>query len=511
MDEFKSALDNLFEINCNNLDDDLIRDYLKKLDSLIKENYSLREKTPDLFFEFVYKILQQELFKLKSVNDNKVEMQTYETRNWNELNLIMNCLKNTAAANKSHLNDKEDLIIKFLIDYLNNQIHMVQIKEESILNFHLNIFKYISNIILGNYFFYSMYVYNINSQLLIKNKGNKKALDKYEQHFLTLSFNQLSLNYFYIKNLDILNVLTMILVLLSKKIEIPKLDFKIYLDLVNQTLNNLIESVQTNENDDEEDIFDFILKNNYLVDKNWPFKLVDFYFNMTLFQDYFLNNNNNDSERFDLAILKLFKYKLMRISHEKDSLSFNFNLDILIFFNNLCDRKMNHFLQNKLQENYAMKKINESEYLDELNNYLNEIKLLANCYSDMLIIKFNEKNDENNTISQILVCVQKISSETLLQKTCHLLNEIHSNNIFESVNHSFKSKKNNSIINLKCVLIRLIGILVYENVENQQKLVEYNSLNIIAANLNVDFDNPFIREWSIISLKHILSCLDLKK
>ena len=203
----------------------------------------------------------------------------------------------------------------------------------------------------------------------------------------------------------------------------------------------------------------------------------------------------------------------MKITHKQDYVSFNFNLDVLIYFNRLCCKKITHFLDNKLKENYVIKKINENEYLDEINDHLNEVKLLTNCYSDMLIIKFNEKNNEKTTcnISQILVNIQQISSETLLQKTCHLLNEIHSNNIFESVNQRFKNKTNNSIINLKCILIRLIGILVYENVENQQKLVEYNSLNIIAANLNVDFDNPFIREWSIISLKHILSCLDLKK
>jgi hypothetical protein len=158
MDEFKSSLDNLFvlfQINSNssNLsrkknDDDLINDYLKKLDTLIRENYSLREKTPDRFFEFVYKIFQRELFlnkqnKLKDVN-------SHET-NWIEMNLIINCLKNTAAAQKSHLNQNEESIIEYLIDYLMTNRDDICQMEEIVLSFHLNIFKYISNIILGNY------------------------------------------------------------------------------------------------------------------------------------------------------------------------------------------------------------------------------------------------------------------------------------------------------------------------------------------------------------------------
>ena len=109
MDEFNSSLDNLFvlfEVNCSsnssniNLatkknDDDLkINDYLKKIDSLIKENYCLREKTPDLFYEFVYKIFQQvELFKNNKTLNMSTQLKDEKLQtDWNILNLIINCL-----------------------------------------------------------------------------------------------------------------------------------------------------------------------------------------------------------------------------------------------------------------------------------------------------------------------------------------------------------------------------------------------------------------------------------
>ena len=172
MDEFNSSLDNLFvlfEVNfssSNNInlatkknDDDLkINDYLKKIDSLIKENYCLREKTPDLFYEFVYKIFQQvELFKNNKTLNMSTQLKDEKLQtDWNILNLIINCLKNTAAAHKSCLNQNEDLIVKFLIDYLNANCNddLVEIEEKlpSRYSFHLNTFKYISNIILGNSF-----------------------------------------------------------------------------------------------------------------------------------------------------------------------------------------------------------------------------------------------------------------------------------------------------------------------------------------------------------------------
>jgi len=46
---------------------------------------------------------------------------------------------------------------------------------------------------------------------------------------------------------------------------------------------------------------------------------------------------------------------------------------------------------------------------------------------------------------------------------------------------------------------------------NQKLVAEIGVMDLIAnVNLNMDVRNPFIREWSIIALKHILAANDFE-
>ena len=99
----------------------------------------------------------------------------------------------------------------------------------------------------------------------------------------------------------------------------------------------------------------------------------------------------------------------------------------------------------------------------------------------------------------------------LYKATCKLFKEIHVNKEYlDLVKKYSKNSAYSEWFTLKCDLVRLIGILVYENEQNQNYLVNDDLLHIISSNLNLDVDNPFVREWSIVALKHILANLDKK-
>ena len=145
--------------------------------------------------------------------------------------------------------------------------------------------------------------------------------------------------------------------------------------------------------------------------------------------------------------------------------------------------------------------------MDKLNKTINEIKLLGNCLSDVLIIENGNEMFRSN-----LVHVQ--SNGSLLDKTFDFFKKIHQNknmvDYFKLKDENRESDLNerNFYFNLKCDLTRLIGILVFENKDNQRMLVSYDILNLITENLKIDLENPFVMEWSIVALKHILICND---
>jgi len=103
----------------------------------------------------------------------------------------------------------------------------------------------------------------------------------------------------------------------------------------------------------------------------------------------------------------------------------------------------------------------------------------------------------------------------LLQNTCRVFKQLHDNQtlarMFEVLKEDKLVPKMDANLNAKCQLIRLIGILVFENRKNQNLVASNGIMEMIANfNLSMDVKNPFIREWSIIAMKHILNANDLK-
>jgi hypothetical protein len=172
---------------------------------------------------------------------------------------------------------------------------------------------------------------------------------------------------------------------------------------------------------------------------------------------------------------------------------------------------VDYFMQAYLNAIEKFLKLSEGELdMGELNKSINEVKLLLNCLGDILIIE-----NGNDKFRSNLVHVQ--TNDLLLDKTFEFFKIIQLNNnlvnYFKLKDGSEGEKTKEAVeksfyFNLKCDLTRLIGILVFENKENQRLLVRYDVLNLITENLKIDLDNPFIMEWSVVALKHILICND---
>jgi hypothetical protein len=107
----------------------------KKLDNLLKESQLLREQTPAIFYEFVYKLVERSL--------NSLEIEEESLR---RLALAMSLLKNSAAACKPELSECENSIIHILLQYL-REASLADGKKAA---FHLDLLKYFSNLIQGN-------------------------------------------------------------------------------------------------------------------------------------------------------------------------------------------------------------------------------------------------------------------------------------------------------------------------------------------------------------------------
>lgn len=137
--------------------------------------------------------------------------------------------------------------------------------------------------------------------------------------------------------------------------------------------------------------------------------------------------------------------------------------------------------------------------------HLTELKTLAYCLSDLLTI------EHTNHVKTQLHLIQ--DNQEILQKTCAIFQQLYENETLKDLFEIIKQKDLYIATHssLKCEMIRLIGILIFENKANQALVAENKCMDLIAnCNLGMDVCNPFIREWSLVALKHILAHNDLK-
>jgi len=226
---------------------------------------------------------------------------------------------------------------------------------------------------------------------------------------------------------------------------------------------------------------------------NESFKLISFILReQSNRSDLFYNELTHLNIEQRLNLLKLVQLKIDEINSKQC-------LDFLIKQSDAV-----HLNLNNLVINATTATTND---LDLVRNHLIEIKVLASTLSDFLISK-------SDNISYLNYAQN--SNNCLLKNTCALFKETHENKLIRSLLVEISSSSSSSSLpnfncsNLKIELVRLIGILVYNNSINQSLLVDYKCLDLIANSITIDMDNLFAREWSILALKHILDKLDLK-
>ncbi len=170
----------------------------------------------------------------------------------------------------------------------------------------------------------------------------------------------------------------------------------------------------------------------------------------------------------------------------------NLNFWVKIFIN--LSKKVQILIRN--MENQTIQECILEEPIKLIENLKTATIILCEIltFSEHIITK--QLSDSNIKIAQ--------DDAELFDETCFLIREA------SEITDKMSVLDQNSKINFKSELLSLIGILVFNNNTNQIKLVENNVFDILSKSFNIDTDNMLVREWSIISLKHVLDCNDYK-
>jgi hypothetical protein len=474
------SIESIRNLTFNHSNDESLVDKLNEIDTLIKSDVKIRENIPDEFYSELS-------IKLK---------QSLENENWNVASLTMKCIKNSAACHRHELKASESLICSFLINFLNANVHdrclknFESFEREKFTFFQFN-FQYIFNLI----------------------KGSREALDLYLNEWLDICFRLMIDSEL---RQDLFNLCCMITSYsclensTDKKNErLIENNFQKYVPNC-QVFYGFLARFERELEINKLNIYN-VRENDML---NWSFKFLDHFFDHFYF-DLFLGSQtecsnfiqSSDFDKIQFGILNFLCNKIDDLYHLSSQNTQVFShLNSMKYFTEINLRFLVDFYQYLVKKNFNL--IKNVEHEPKLKNVidlnLKKIKILLVCVSDILTM--NENSLSECVIKSNIKYVQQ--EENIFDLTCNLFKEIHFN---KKLNELFDVSNNkSSSLNMKCELVRLIGILVYENQTNQKKMVENDLLNIISNNLDVDMNNPFIREWSIVTLKHILACLDAK-
>lgn len=420
---------------------------ISELDIYIKQNEEFRRNTPIQFFTILHR--------------NLLTFSQSDQKNWCMMRHLLKCLKNSAASIKSEFSFEECQICDqslFLLDY--ESLQNSENNDLDKFHFNLNILQYIFNLV----------------------QGNNKALEK-----KSAQWTNLALSLIVKQNMDhqVYDISSMIIIKISENKK-NREEFFQNLSSAFSFLNfiNLVEYIEER------------FKNESLLDKfsNWTFKLLDKIFDF-IYSKYIIESQmENFSNKFRYFIIYHINDRLMD-PQEFRVQTYYINFKSLEF---LCRIYTSIFKDLLSIFDQILDKT-----IDEVLNLFKQVKLITGLLSDFLTLK--ETKLSNN---QMVTLVQ--NQNELFELTCHLFKEINCNNSYLELVDKYSNSTYSEILSLKCDLVRVIGILVYENEFNQNYLVKDQLLHIIAKNLNLDVDNPFMREWSIIALKHILCQLDKK-
>ncbi|RNA05617.1 hypothetical protein BpHYR1_032636 [Brachionus plicatilis] len=421
---------------------------LTDLDTYIKQNEDFRRQTPSLFYTILYQ-------KLSTIFHS-------DQKKWTILRQLMKCIKNSAASFKTEFSQEECHLCDELVQIIDRNLFVnSQNADQNEFHFYLNILQYIFNLV----------------------QGNRTALDK-----RSISWTNLALDLIKNQNLDtqVTDISSMIIINAFKYQEnSDQLYENIFckFDFVNFV--NLVESVEEK------------FKNEPLSTKfsNWTFKLLDKMFDF-FYLKYLVESDIKDlSKRFRFFLIYHISDRILDAKDAKIQRTFlNFkSLEFMCRIYTFTFQALLGIFEQILEKPF-----------EEVIDSFKQTKLIAGILSDLLTLEETRLFNNN----QMVLFVQ--DQDQLFKSTCKLFKEINCSRDYASLVERYSKSEFSEWLLLKCELVRMIGILVYDNQRNQNYLVNDQLLQIIAGNLNLDVENPFLREWNIIALKHILCQLDKK-
>jgi hypothetical protein len=257
-------------------------------------------------------------------------------------------------------------------------------------------------------------------------------------------------------------------ILLLKCLKNSAATFKEHLNKQEYHLANLlIDKLKLDNNpslNDELNCLIFQYLNNFIQGNNDAFRALNE--DLVSLSGVFLNNKLISFKFFETICCIL-----LYISDKKTLSMRNYQLSNL---------RLHIHKHNNTNLNWSVKLVKHlCQYLS-LEDLVDQISFDNKIYLTLVLGVINDYLVENS--SQINLIQSK---QELLINSCNLL------------------AQNHSEANLKVELIRFIGNLVYENELNRNLFLKNNYLSLIIQNLVFDANNPFIREWSIATLKYL--------
>lgn len=267
---------------------------------------------------------------------------------------------------------------------------------------------------------------------------------------------------------------------------LDKINLDIYMNLLDNVCIFLVKQNQDFKN----------LKKNEL--SYWSYRFLEFYFNHILFNCIFkcdglcfANKPLKTRANFSMLLSNI----ISKINEKcKEDAKIFFSRQNLLLFEGLLEQSCSQLIE---KSKLSMEKTSSEPFTDDLLENCRETSYFAKSFADLLTCQ-EGIIPEIETKSNLR---ESQRNQTLFKYVCDLLDILHKIKINKSV-------ERNESINIICELIRIIGIFVFENEFNQRTIIDNNIVFLLSTNLQVD--NTFQREWSIIALRHILCANDKK-
>lgn len=229
-------------------------------------------------------------------------------------------------------------------------------------------------------------------------------------------------------------------------------------------------------------------------------------FDQNLHENIISLTTNNETSEFPLYILQLLISNTQFIHEVYDNLKPELKLIIIDVIHDLVKNDGHKCLKVDITDFFVKKFVS---YSDNILNILEKLESPYEAHEAVKILDFlasiSSCNDSNLQNQNCLI----INSVALL-KSVHCLSKQPDNNfsMIQKLSELNEIEKNETVqehpyFGFKSSLIRLIGNLCFKNKENQDKIRELGGIPVLLDCCNIDGRNPFIIQWTILTIRNL--------